>query len=49
MLFEIEQVDVATTVLPTDVRWMAGFFDVIKITKKVDSDIQAFFELGNII
>ena len=31
-----------------DVFWMAGFTDIIKVTKEVDWYVEPFFELGNV-
>ena len=48
MLFEVEQVNVDWTIVSAFVHWMAGFTDVIKITEKVDRDVEALFQLWNV-
>ena len=48
MLFEDEMVNLDWIIMSSDVHWMASFTDVIKLTEKVDRDVEAFLELGNI-
>ena len=48
MLFEVEQVNVDWTIVSAYVHWMSGFTDVIKITEKVDRDVEALFQLWNV-
>ena len=48
MLFEVVQVNVVWTIMSADVHWMASSTDDIKITEKVDRDVEAFLELRNI-